>query len=72
MDFLDFDSHYKWVFTKIDKSLKVDERKELKEIQEKIASCYVATIDHAISHNYLYKLRLDKQKRAAGYYRLFL
>ena len=39
----------------MDKSLKVEERKELLEIQEKIAGCYVATINYAICHNYLYK-----------------
>ena len=47
--------HYKSLFTVIDKSLEYDERKELKEIQEKIAGCYFAMINYAIQHNYLYK-----------------
>ena len=48
-------SHYKSLFTVIYKSLKATERKELKEIQERIAGCYVATINHAIRHNYSYE-----------------
>ena len=47
--------HYKSLFTVIDKSLEATERKELKEIQERIAGCYVATINYAICHNYSYK-----------------
>ena len=47
--------HYKCLFTVIDKSLKVEERKELKEIQEKIAGYYVPIINYAIYHNYSYK-----------------
>ena len=47
--------HYKSMFTVIDKSLKATERKELKEIQERIAGCYVATTNYAIRHNYSYK-----------------
>ena len=47
--------HYKCLFTVINKSLKVEERKEFKEIQEKIADCYVAIINYAICHNYSYK-----------------
>ena len=39
----------------IDNSLKATERKELKEIQERIAGCYVATINYEIRHNYSYK-----------------
>ena len=44
--------HYKCLFTVIDKSLKVEERKELEEIQKKIAGCYVAIINYEICHNY--------------------
>ena len=40
--------HYKNILTVIDKLLEYDERKELKEIQEKIAGCYVAMINSAI------------------------
>ena len=47
--------HYKSLFTVIDKSLEYDERKELKEIQERIAGCYVAILNYAIRHNYSYK-----------------
>ena len=47
--------HYKRLFTVIDKSLEATERKELKEIQERIAGFYVATINYAISHNCSYK-----------------
>ena len=46
---------YKCLFTVIDKSLKVEERKELKEIQENIASCCAVIITYVISHNYSYK-----------------
>ena len=48
-------SHYKSLFTVIDKSLEAKERRELEEIQERIAGCYVATINYAIRHNYSYK-----------------
>ena len=49
--------HYKRLFTVIDKSLKVEERKELKKSQEKIAGCYVTIINYVICHNnnYSYK-----------------
>ena len=47
--------HYKSLFTVIDKSLEYDERKKLKEIQERIAGCYVAILNYAIRHNYSYK-----------------
>ena len=47
--------HYKCLVTVMDKSLKVEERKELSEIQEKIAGCYVAAINYVICYNYLYK-----------------
>ena len=47
--------HYKSLFTVINKSLKCDERKELKEIQERITGCYVAILNYAIQHNYSYK-----------------
>ena len=40
--------HYKSAFTVIDKSLESDDRKELKEIQERMAGCYVATLNYAI------------------------
>ena len=48
--------HYKSLFTVIDNSLKSDDRKELKVIQERIAGCYVAILNYAIQHNYSYKL----------------
>ena len=47
--------HYKLLFTVIDKSLKAENRKELKKIQEKITGCNVAIINSAIRHNYSYK-----------------
>ena len=47
--------HYKNLFTVIDKSLEYGERKELKEIQERIAGCYVAILNYAIRYNYSYK-----------------
>ena len=47
--------HFKSIFTVIDKSLEYNRRKELKEIQEKIAGCYVAMINYTIRHNYSYK-----------------
>ena len=47
--------HYKSLFTIIDNPLNAEERKELKEIQERIAGCYVAIINYAIRHNYSYK-----------------
>ena len=47
--------HYKSLFTVFDKSFKTEESKELKEVQEKIAGCYVSTINYAIHHNYSYK-----------------
>ena len=47
--------HYKSLFTVIDNSLESDDRKELKEIQERIAGCYVAILNYAIRHNYSYK-----------------
>ena len=47
--------HYISLFTVIDKSLECDERKESKEIQEKIAGCYVAILNYVIRHNYSYK-----------------
>ena len=47
--------HYKSLFTVIDHSLESDDRKELKEIQERIAGCYVAILNYAIRHNYSYK-----------------
>ena len=47
--------HYKSLFTVIDRSLECDDRKELKEIQERIAGCYVAILNYAIRHNYSYK-----------------
>ena len=47
--------HYKSLFTVINHSLESDEREELKEIQEKIAGCYVAILNYAIRHNYSYK-----------------
>ena len=47
--------HYKSLLTVIDKSLEYDERTELKEIQERIAGCYVAILNYAIRHNYSYK-----------------
>ena len=34
--------HYKSLFTTIDHSLESDDREELKDIQERIAGCYVA------------------------------
>ena len=49
--------HYKSLFMVIDKSLEYDERKELKEIQERIAGCYVAILNYVIQHNYSYKRR---------------
>ena len=56
--------HYKSLFTIIDKSLKAEKRKELKEIQEGIAGCYVAIINCEIHHNYSYKGR----KQITRYY----
>ena len=47
--------HYKSLFTVIDNSLESDDCKELKEIQERIAGCYVAILNYAIRHNYSYK-----------------
>ena len=47
--------HYKSLFTVINHSLESDDRKELKEIQERIAGCYVAILNYAIRHNYSYK-----------------
>ena len=47
--------HYKCLFIVINKFLKTEDRKKLKEIQEKIAGCYVAIINCAIRHNYSYK-----------------
>ena len=47
--------HYKSLFTVINKSLEAKERKELKDIQERIAGCYVAMISYEIYHNYSYK-----------------
>ena len=47
--------HYKSLFTVIDKSLEATTKKELKEIQERIAGCYVAMINYAIRHKYSYK-----------------
>ena len=47
--------HYKSLFAVIDKSLESEERKELKEIQERIAEYYVALINYEIRHNYSYK-----------------
>ena len=40
--------HYKSLFTVIDKSLECDDSKELKEIQKRIAGCYVAILNYAI------------------------
>ena len=40
--------HNKSLFTVIDKSLEATERKELKEIQERIAGCYVTMINQCI------------------------
>ena len=48
--------HYKSLFTAIDKSLEYDERKKLKEIEERIVGCYVAIINYVIRHNYSYKI----------------
>ena len=47
--------HYKSLFTVIDKSLEYDYRKELKEIQGRIAGCYVTILNYTIQHNYSYK-----------------
>ena len=47
--------HCKSIFTVIDKSLGYEERKELKEIQEKITGCYIAILNYSIQHNYSYK-----------------
>ena len=47
--------HYKRLFTVIDKSLEYEEKKEFKEVQERIAGCYVAILNNAIQHNYSYK-----------------
>ena len=49
--------HYRSLFTVIDKSREYEERKELKEIQERIAGCYVVIHNYAIQHNYSYKRR---------------
>ena len=43
--------HYKSLVTVIDKSLKEEERRELKETQERIAGCYVTITNYAIHHN---------------------
>ena len=40
--------HYKSLITVIDNSLESDDRKELRETQEKIAGCYVAILNYAI------------------------
>ena len=44
--------HYKAHFTKIDRSLEEEERKELQQIQLHIAECYVQLINYAVRHNY--------------------
>ena len=47
--------YYKYLFIVIDKTLKAEEEKEFKEIQEKIAGCYIAINNYVIRHNYSYK-----------------
>ena len=47
--------HYKSLATVIGKSLDAKERTELKEIQERIAGCYVVMINYTICHNYSYE-----------------
>ena len=46
---------YKILFSVIDKSRECNERKELKEIQERIARYYVAILNYTIRTNYSYK-----------------
>ena len=47
--------HYKSLFTVINHSLESDNQKELKEIEERIAGCYVAILNYVIGYNYSYK-----------------
>ena len=44
--------HYKALVVTIDRSLKEEEREELRNIQEAITKCYVHMINYAIKHKY--------------------